>query len=113
MLYRFLGILYCVFCFTSCNKLKEGIIIEKWYEPTRKYVSVMPISTGKTIIMIPYIITDYEDWCIKIKGKYKNEERIETIYVSQKLYENLKIGSNLKLNNDYYMLDNNNSEVPK
>lgn len=69
------------------------------------------ISNGKTTttMMIPYVITDYEDWCVKIKGKYKDEERIEIIYVSQKQYERLSIGSHLKLNDDCSLSDDNNT----
>ena len=25
---------YCVLCLSSCNKLEEGDVVEKWYEPT-------------------------------------------------------------------------------
>ena len=110
-----LAILCCVLCLSSCNKLEEGDVVEKWYEPTRTYVALMPliISNGKTTttIMIPYVITDYEDWCVKIKGKYKEEERIETIYVSRKQYERLSIGSHLKLTDDCSMSDDNNHKV--
>ena len=110
-----LAILCCVLCLTSCNKLEEGVVVAKWYEPTHTYVALMPlvISNGKTTttMMIPYVITDYEDWCVKIKGKYKDEERIETIYVSQKLYEYLSIGSHLKLTDDCSMSDDNNHKV--
>jgi hypothetical protein len=110
-----LAILCCVLCLTSCNKLEEGDVVEKWYEPTNTYVALMPlvISNGKTTttMMIPYVITDYEDWCVKIKGKYKDEERIETIYVSQKQYECLSIGSHLKFTDDCSMSDENNHKV--
>ena len=110
-----LAILCCVLCLSSCNKLEEGDVVEKWYEPTHTYVALMPliISNGKTTttMMIPYVITDYEDWCVKIKGKYKEEERIETIYVSRKQYECLSIGSHLKLTDDCSMSDDNNHKV--
>lgn len=112
---RLLAILCCVLCLISCNKLEEGNVVEKWYEPTRRYVAVMPlvISNGKTTttIMMPYVVTDYEDWCVKIKGKYKDEEMVETIYVTQKQYECLSIGSHLKLTDDCSMSDDNNHKV--
>jgi len=110
-----LAILCCVLCLYSCNKLEEGDVIEKWYEPTHTYVALMPmvISNGKstTTIMIPYVITDYEDWVVKINGKYKGEERTETIYVSQKQYECLSVGSHLKLTEDSSTSDDNNHKV--
>lgn len=110
-----LVMLCCILCLTSCNKLKEGYVVEKWYEPTRTYVTLMPlvISNGKstTTIMMPYVITDYEDWCIKIKGKYKDEERIETIYISQQQYDCMSIGDYLKLTDDCSKSDDNNHKV--
>ena len=110
-----LAILCCVLCLTSCNTLEEGEVVEKWYEPTHTDVVLMPliISNVKTTttVMMPYVITDYKDWCVKINGKYKDEERIETIYVSQKQYESLSIGSHLKLTDDCSMSDDNNHKV--
>ena len=29
-----LAILCCVLCLSSCNKLEEGDVVEKWYDPT-------------------------------------------------------------------------------
>lgn len=111
--------LLAILCFVSCSKtvpkLKEGYVIEKWYEPTRTYVTMMPmvVSNGKssTVIMIPFSITDYADWCLKIRGKYNNEEMIEIIYVSQNQYDSLSLGSHLKLTDDFSVSDNNNHKV--
>ncbi len=108
-----LTILYCMIFLTSCsNKLKEGDIIEKWYEPENTYVTFIPllISSGKsaTTIIVPYLVTDYEDWCIKIKGRHRGKEIVETFYVSQNQYEHLSIGDHIKLKDDYSMSDDNN-----
>jgi len=46
-----------------------------------------------------------------IQKKYKNEERIEIIYVSQKQYECLSVGSHLKLTKDCSMSDENNHKA--
>ena len=101
-----------VLCLASCNKLEEGDVVEKWYEPARTYVAVMPMTilTGKstTTIMVPYVVTDNEDWCVKIKGKYKGEERVEIVYISQKQYECVRTGSHLKLTDDCSTSDDNN-----
>lgn len=94
-----LAILCCVLCLTSCNRLEEGYVVEKWYEPTDTYVAFMPlvISNGNTTttIIMPYIITDYEDWCVKIKGidrvhnlttmlgGFKPQKRVEYIQETQ------------------------------
>ncbi len=52
----------------SCQKLKYGNVIEKWYEPDRTYIMLIPISTGKSMIVMPYVIFDREDYCIKVHG---------------------------------------------
>jgi hypothetical protein len=109
------AVMFFALCLSSCNKLEEGDVIEKWYEPTRTYATVMPIliSNGKTTstIMVPHMVTDYEDWVIKIRGKYNGEDRIETIYVGQKQYECLSVGSHLKLSEDCSTHDDNNQKV--
>ena len=73
----------------SCsNKLKEGKVVEMWYEPETTDVVYMTnyISNGNsyTVVMTPYFVTDSEDWCIKIKGKHEGEEITETFYVTKR-----------------------------
>jgi hypothetical protein len=107
----FIIILFSVLCLPSCNKLKEGDVVAKWYEPKTTRISLMPMitSSGSTI-MIPYLMTDNEDYVVKIKAIYKDEERIETIYVSQKQYECLSVGSHFKLTEDCSTSDDNNQK---
>ena len=107
-------LLAVVFLCGGCNKLKEGYVISKHYEPTTSYMMLMPmyISDGKstTLIMIPYWITDYEDWVVTIEGKYNGEVRTEDVYVSQKQYECLQKGSHFKLGDDCSTTDDNNTK---
>lgn len=112
-----LMVIFIAIAFISCNKLKEGEVIEKWYEPERTYVSLMPmyIGNGKTftVIFIPYIITDNEDYVIKIKGKYKGKDRVETVYVNPKEYECLRTGDHFTIGKDCSLTDDNNTKVEK
>ena len=92
----------------GCNRITEGDIVEKWYEPENTYVAIMPmvISTGKTAttIMIPYTIYDGEDYCIKIKGfNKKGKEVTKTLYVRRERWEKLQKGQ-------YFCIDGNCSE---
>ena len=101
----------------SCNKLEEGYVVAKWYEPEQTYVSIMPmvLYNGKTTttIFVPYVVTDNEDWCIKVKGKYKDEGKVETVYVSKKEYESLSIGSHWRKTDGSSMSDDNNHKERK
>jgi len=100
--------------FIGCNKLTEGYVIEKHYEPTTTSIMLLPmtISTGKTTttVMIPHTIVDYEDYCVTIKGWHKDEERIETIYVTKSQYECLSMGDKLKVTEDCSYTDGNNEK---
>lgn len=93
--------LYCLLCtvflFTSCQKMKYGNVVEKWYEPESHYMMLMPmtISTGKstTTIMIPYYIHDNEDWCIKVTGiGVKGDTITRTYYVDKIAFDTLSVG---------------------
>jgi hypothetical protein len=93
---------YCLLCAvllsTSCQKLKYGDIVEKWYEPANSYFMLMPmiISNGKTTstIMIPYYIYDNEDWCIKVTGiGTKGDTITRTFYVDKITYDTLSVGN--------------------
>ena len=92
----FCCLLCAVLFFSSCQKLKYGNVIEKWYEPENTYVMLMPMtmSSGKTTttVMIPYIIHDNEDWCIKVKGiGTKGDTITRTFYVDKIAYDTLDI----------------------
>jgi hypothetical protein len=108
------AMLAVVFLCGGCNRLKEGDVISKHYDPTNTYMMLMPMiisnGTSTTTIMIPYLITDYEDWVVEIEGTYNGEKRTEDVYVSQKKYECLQKGSHLKLGDDCSTEDDNNTK---
>lgn len=90
----FYALLCTVFFLSSCQKMKYGTIVEKWHEPYRTYMYMMPIvhSTGKTTY-IPMIMHDNEDWCIKVTGiGTKGDTITRTYYVDRIAYDTLTIG---------------------
>lgn len=100
-LHRNRHFLYCLLCtvflFSSCQKMKYGNVVEKWHEPDRTYVYMMPMvhSTGKTTFttFIPMIMHDNEDWCIKVTGIGVNGDTItRTYYVDSIAYDTLSVG---------------------
>jgi hypothetical protein len=93
--YAYYTLLACVFLL-GCNHLEEGTVVGKHYKPMQQNMVLMPtiISNGKIIItvMIPYFVTDNEDYVLHIKGTYKGEEVIEQVYTSKECYEQMQNG---------------------
>jgi hypothetical protein len=98
----------------SCKPpITEGIIIDKYYEPNHTYITVLPIVTtnGKTTstIMIPYVIYDNEDYCVKVRGiNIDNDTIINTLYLSKSQYDTLNINEFICI--DGHCTDDNNVE---
>ena len=78
---------------TSCERQKSGYVIEKWHEPARTCTQVIPISTGKTLIMAPYTVHDGEDWCIRVASLSSKGDTITRMYyITAEAYDTLVIG---------------------
>lgn len=109
-LYTLLG---CVILL-GCNHLEEGTVVNKHYEPMEKDLVVMPLimSNGETTttMMIPYLVTDNEDYVLHIKGIYKGEEIIEQVYTSKECYENMQNGDSWTKTKYCSFSDNNNQK---
>jgi hypothetical protein len=71
-------------------------VIDKHYEPKRTSLRMIPMvrSNGKTTttILLPYYITDNEDYVLHVKGSYKGEEIKEKVYVTKECYNSLQNG---------------------
>lgn len=90
---RIFFIIVLVTTLISCQKMKYGNIEERWYESSRTFVMLMPITTGKVTVMIPYVVHDNADWCIKVKGIGEKGDTItKTYYVTSEAYDTLTIG---------------------
>ena len=110
-------LLLCAVLFGCKNKLKEGYVVDKWYEPESSYMIMIPItiSDGKnrTTVYQYYWIEDNEDWGVKIKGIYKGDEKTERVYVSKQQYECLQTGSHLVIGKDCSFSDDNNNKTAR
>jgi hypothetical protein len=109
-LYTLLG---CVIL-TGCNQLEEGTVVDKHYEPMEQNLVLMPLvmSNGKTTTttMIPYFVTDNEDYVLHIKGIYRGEEVIEKVYTSKECYEQMQNGDKWTKTQYCSFSDNNNQK---
>jgi len=94
----------------GCSSLKEGEVYEKTYEPELTSFTMIPLvivaDNTTSIIMIPYCITDDEDWIIKVR-KFDNEEgeyKYRSFYLTEELYNSLEIG-------DWFIYDRKQCEL--
>ena len=112
-----LYVLLVVVFLQSCNKLEKGTVVNKHYEPERTYLQMMPIviSNGKTTttMLIPYYITDNEDYVLHVKGYYKGEEIKEEVYVTKECYNSLQNGDLWLKTDDCSFSDINNDKRRK
>jgi len=111
--YTLYAVLACVFL-VGCNHLNEGTVVGKHYEPMQQNMMLMPMvmSNGKTTttMMIPYFVTDNEDYVLHIKGTYKGEEVIEQVYTSKECYEKMQNGDTWTKTDYCSFSDNNNTK---
>jgi hypothetical protein len=110
---RWMGLLVAL-TLISCNHLTEGDIVSKNIEAERSYTSILPlyIQSGKvrTMIMVPYIIHDDEDYVVQITGDYKGEKRTETLYLTKEKYQCVVVGGHLTIDGNCSTSDNGNTK---
>lgn len=86
--------------------IMEGEVYNKVYEPSMSWMTMMPISNGKTITFIPMWHYDDEDFVIYIH-RWDNElqkDRTNALYVNESTYNEISIG-------DYVRYDEGNMET--
>lgn len=89
----FLLLALIVFLFSSCSpEITKGKVIEKEYRPSSSRLIMMPISTGKTIVSVPYYIRHPERYVVVITAIVEGESVTEDFYVSKEVYDSLSIG---------------------
>lgn len=106
-----------IIALSSCQKMKYGNVVERWHEPPRTYIQLMPmvICSGKTstTVLIPYEMHDNEDWCIKVTGiGVKGDTITRTYYLTPESYDTMFVGKFVCIDgacND----DNNNTKSRK
>lgn len=77
----------------SRNKLKDGKVIIKRYEPRRQWTQMIMMPCGKSFMMIPMVHIDDEDWVVTI-GKFEKGKKYRTkdLYVTKNFYNNIQKG---------------------
>lgn len=83
-------------------KIIAGTVVFKQYNPAESTMTMIPISTGKTVAIVPIYHYHKENWMIKIS----ENEKTETFYIPQKDWEKIKVG-------DYFKVENGSRREPK
>jgi len=101
----------------SCQGLRYGNVVEKWHEPETRQIKMMPMviinNKVNSLIYMPYIVYDNEDWCIRVTGAgTKGDTLNRKFYVSKESYDTLHLGSFICVNNTCDK-DTNNRDVRK
>lgn len=91
--FKVLCILVFGILLASCHELSSGIITDKHIE--EPVMMLMPISSGKTTILVP--METERKYVITVKGKSGNKTIEEDFKVSKKEFEHFKIGDNFKM----------------
>lgn len=95
----------------SCsNKINEGEIYEKIYEPEKKEIVLIPIINvvGYAIIMtpVPMLVYDDTDFIIKIRkyNEEKNDYDSGACYLDSLTFNKVKVG-------DWFFFDKQNTKI--
>lgn len=82
----------------SCNHLKEGKVIDSCYNAAHynDYVTLQIVDNRGTTISVYHHDYVPASWELRIKGIYKNKERIEWHYVNEADYLTARIGDSIK-----------------
>lgn len=82
-----------ILLFAGCKFVREGVVLEKIYEPERSY-----LTTEYDVIMdMPKLVTktDDEDFYLVIEGVVEGDTLVQKRSVSSQVYYKIKVG-------DYY-----------
>jgi len=92
-------ILTCMIFGKGCTpEITDGIIITKIYEPATEEMSLLPIAvpSGKStsIMLIPYMIYDDEDYIIEIQKVMDNRNVpvSRRLYITKEEFDSVNIG---------------------
>ncbi len=88
------------------RKIKEGVVFEKIYESPEEKIEFQYIPQDETILTIPIMKIDDEDYIIKIRKQDPNtgRYRIREFYVDSSTFARIRIG-------DYFVFNGENAGI--
>lgn len=76
------------------EKIEEGEVYSKNYEPEREWMQIMLMPNGNGgFLHLPMFFHDDEDWTLSIKKvNEKGEEKTRILYVPKQVYNEYNVG---------------------
>lgn len=83
-----------LFALIACGgDVTTGTVVAKRHEPARTYTYFMPVTTGKTVTLIPMTGFDDEDWILVLERRSDGGERKRgDVSVDRATFESTKVG---------------------
>lgn len=96
------------------HPVREGHVVNKFHEPPRTWVQLIPMTmmVGKVTIMyfIPIWHHDDEDFILEIEGlNDKGQLKRQYVYVARATWQNMEIGQYYKVSSDAELEDQNDT----
>lgn len=90
-------LLTIILMLSGCGtKITAGEVYDKYYEPARTYMIMMPIyhNINKTsfVTYIPMFFDDDEDWVVCIKATVDGKTCTRRFYVPETVYNSISVG---------------------
>lgn len=79
------------------SPMPDGVTVTgKRHEPARHYTTMVPVSTGRSTVLVPVVHHDDEDWVLIVSwvdlSHDPPRERSGVLYVDQATYERVEVG---------------------
>jgi hypothetical protein len=83
---------WLVLLLAGCERITEGIVVDKRYMPAHTSIQLTPVYINRTIRTIPRPVYHAESWTITIQATAKEKEHRRNFKVTQEIFERIKIG---------------------
>lgn len=78
---------------TSCENLKNGNVVKKWYSPPSIQPILVPVTVGNSTTIQQYLVYNGEDYCIEVKGLSNKGNMItQTFYLNRIQWDTITVG---------------------
>lgn len=94
---KYYWILISLFFLSSCSKMKEGVIVDKYYRPSSEYpvttTTYNYVGNNSYPVINTYWVYDDEDYIIEVRGvSTKGDSISKTYYLDRTEWELKKVG---------------------
>jgi len=99
-----LAVISCLlgmFLFGCGHEINNGKIVGKFFNKASVSTTIMPVTCGKTIIMMPVTTRKKDQWSFKVKGKNdEGEIVVESFDVTKEVWDSYLYGQVIDFKED-------------